>query len=332
MGESVNRVKTRSSYSSAESFPMKVLLNKAIQEATAKGYVPPIHPSLYPTNRCNLNCEFCSCGERTKNLELDFEKAKRIIDILSKLGTQAVSISGGGEPLLYPQIEELIKYFVGFSIKVGLTTNGLLLDKINPEILNMVTWCRVSHDDNRKFEGDYPEMLAKVVKRCPDVDWAFSHIVFDEKRPIQTVANLVMFASEYNFTHVRIVCDILNPKPYLMEYVKGELERMGVDDSKVLYQLRAEYDVGHPCYICYLRPTIAPDGKVYACCGAQYALSDEQRDLPEELCLGDAENLEEIISNSGHPFDGSICKKCYYKNYNNCLAVMLNGLGNKEFV
>jgi len=56
------------------------------------------------------------------------------------------------------------------------------------------------------------------------------------------------------------------------------------------------------------------------------------RDLPDELCLGDAADIEGIIDRSNIPLDGSICMKCYYMNYNILLRGMLKSVVHKEFV
>ncbi|WP_145021446.1 hypothetical protein [Geobacter argillaceus] len=56
------------------------------------------------------------------------------------------------------------------------------------------------------------------------------------------------------------------------------------------------------------------------------------RDLPEELCLGRAVDLETILARSTTPLDGSRCVKCYYMNYNTLLRGMLKSVAHKEFV
>ena len=94
------------SYSSASVFPIKLLHNEIIKD----GKIIPIHVQLIPTNKCNLNCKFCSCGDRRKDLELTLEECKKVIDIVSKRGTKSITITGGGEPLLHPDINKIIRY------------------------------------------------------------------------------------------------------------------------------------------------------------------------------------------------------------------------------
>ena len=76
-----NNIDIKTSYTAADSIPLKLLLDKdLIGHAVAHKKLLPIHIQLLPTNRCNLNCKFCSCSARSKTLELDFDLAK-IIDM-----------------------------------------------------------------------------------------------------------------------------------------------------------------------------------------------------------------------------------------------------------
>lgn len=322
----------KTSYTAADSIPLKVLLDKElIRQAEDKSRLLPIHLQFLPTNKCNLECSFCSCSERDKKEEIDFELAKKIIDKCKGLGTKSVTITGGGEPLLYKRFDELIDYFVGKEIKIGLVSNGLLLHKSAPKILNKITWCRISNDDYRDFTSEYSERLSEVVRNTPDVDWAFSHVV-SEKPNHDEILKIIDFANKHDFTHVRLVSDLFNPAEIDMDALRHFMKKRKIDDRRVIYQARKTYTEGGDCYVGYVKPLIGANAKVYACCGVQYALKTPSRDLPEELCLGDAIQIDRIIENSNNPLDGSICVKCYYMNYNTILKGLVQGVKHKEFI
>lgn len=322
----------KTSFTAADSIPIKVLLDKdVIHQATAANRLIPVHIQFLPTNKCNLNCEFCSCSERNKSQEIEFEKAKAIIDKCRRLGTKAVTITGGGEPLLYGKFNELIEHFRANKIKIGLVSNGLLLNRTDPKILNKITWCRISNSDERTFDDVYKKRLSKVVNATPDVDWAFSHVVSTTPN-LEEIVRIIEFANEHRFTHVRLVSDLFQPEVVAMDQLKTQIRQKGIDDSKVIYQERKAYTRGGDCFIGFIKPLIGADGKVYACCGVQYALERPSKDLPQELCLGDALDMESIIARSSEPLNGSICAKCYYMNYNILLKGILKGLEHKEFV
>jgi len=322
----------KTSYTAADSIPLKVLLdNDLMQQAHNNNKLIPLHIQFLPTNKCNMNCDFCSCSERDATLEMNFDLARAIIEKCRKAGTKAVTITGGGEPLMYPRFTDLVGCFYKSSIKIGLVSNGLLLHKVSKETLDRITWCRISNDDQRTFGNVYRKQLSHVVTESPGVDWAFSHVV-SSKPNVDEIARIVEFANEHSFTHIRLVADLFQPEEVDLEQLKETIRNRGVDDVRVIYQGRKAFDRGGDCFIGYLKPLIGPDGKVYACCGVQYALDVPSRDLPDELCLGDAVNIAGIIDRSNIPLDGSICMKCYYMNYNILLRGMLKSVDHKEFV
>jgi len=327
-----DHIDIKTSYTAADSVPMKILLdNELVWHAQRHRRLIPIHIQFLPTNKCNLTCAFCSCAERDKNLEMDFGLAKDIIDKCKRLGTKAVTITGGGEPLLYSRFDELLDYFAEKNIKIGLVTNGLLLHKSDISSLNKITWCRISNGDDRYMGGTYRTRLEQVIKNTFNVDWAFSHVVSNNPN-YEEIARIVDFANEFNFTHVRLVADLFHPEVIAMDSIREYLNKNGIDDSKVIYQERKAYSRGGECYIGYLKPLIGPDAKVYACCGVQYALEKPSKDLPDELCLGNALDMDKIIERSNIPLDGTICIKCYYMNYNILLKGLLKEVVHKEFV
>lgn len=317
----------RYSYTAADNVPVKLFANDVCSTIISQKRIPPIHVQLMPTNKCNLNCPFCSCSERNSTLELPEWAMPEIVHGMKMAGCKAVTITGGGEPLMYPRLYELVEACYVSGIEVGLVTNGLLLSSVEGGFLSMVRWCRISNADNRKMTAVYEDALHFVVRDHPYTDWAFSHVVSD-KPNIEEIARIVRFADDHCFTHVRLVADLFHPTD--IDFT--EIRRWFGSNPRVIIQERKVPRPGGPCYICYLKPVIGPDCKVYACCGVQYALDPPTKDMPKELCLGSAFDLPKILDRSGTPFDGSKCVRCYYSDYNNALGAMLGKIEHKEFV
>ena len=87
----------------------------------------PLQCSLYVTDRCNLDCAYCT--------EYDNSRAHPSIDDLKKwvrkireLGTMRIALVGG-EPLTHPDIVELVRYCRELGFATSLTTNGFLLTR-----------------------------------------------------------------------------------------------------------------------------------------------------------------------------------------------------------
>lgn len=84
-------------------------------------------------SRCNFNCQFCfnkiSFAKLNRNIkEFSFIYIKKILDGISRQGIKRVRFTGG-EPLLYPEIIEVIKYAKNKKLEVVLNTNGYFVDK-----------------------------------------------------------------------------------------------------------------------------------------------------------------------------------------------------------
>lgn len=94
----------------------------------------PILVHLIPNRRCNLACAYCNeYDDFSKPVPL--EEVKKRLDILSGMGTSIITISGG-EPLLHPEIGDIIRHIRRRGMIAGLITNGFLLDKVQIEKLN----------------------------------------------------------------------------------------------------------------------------------------------------------------------------------------------------
>src|SRR5208337_3793404 len=103
----------------------------------AKGLASKRHPvlaHLIPIRRCNLSCTYCNEFDNfSKPIALE-EMCNRV-DLLAKLGTTIITISGG-EPLLHPHLEEIVRRIRRHGILAGLITNGYLLTPQRIEHLN----------------------------------------------------------------------------------------------------------------------------------------------------------------------------------------------------
>ena len=308
------------SYSAASVFPSKLLHNKLFED----GKIKPLHIQIIPTNSCNLNCSFCSCSDRDKLRFLTIEQMKKIIDISAKRGTKAMTITGGGEPLMHLKLNELIDYAYEKGIQSGLVTNGVLLSRLKYH--EGLTWCRISSSDDRTPAY---ESISKAIKINPKTDWAFSHVV-TRKPDYSLIKGLVRFANECEFSHVRLVSDLfdLDNVPDMKD-IKNKIKPL--NDRLVIYQGRKDSSPGTSgCYISLLKPIISPEG-VFPCCGAQYAIMGQPKDMVDAMKMGEVADLAKIIDNH-KPFDGSKCEVCYYSQYNKALGKILDKPEHLEFV
>jgi MoaA/NifB/PqqE/SkfB family radical SAM enzyme len=94
----------------------------------------PYMAHIVPMRRCNLACTYCNEFDDVSDpVSLD-EMLKRI-DHLGRLGTSVITISGG-EPLLHPELDQIITRIRQTGAIAGMITNGYLLMPDRIERLN----------------------------------------------------------------------------------------------------------------------------------------------------------------------------------------------------
>lgn len=85
----------------------------------------PILAHIIPIRRCNLACSYCNEYDKVSSPVPTSEMVRRI-DLLDALGTEIITFSGG-EPLLHPDLDDLIRRIRSHGRIATLITNGYLL-------------------------------------------------------------------------------------------------------------------------------------------------------------------------------------------------------------
>lgn len=134
-----------------------------------------IHGIISITNRCNFLCKMCDIGSKNRegsglssNLlsekEIDTEKW---CNIISSLRIGRVDIIGV-EPLLYRDLDNLIRSLKNIGCSINVTTNGFLIDKFLKTFINYVDTTTISidgscskiHDNIRGVKGSFDRSVS----------------------------------------------------------------------------------------------------------------------------------------------------------------------------
>ena len=94
----------------------------------------PVLAHIIPMRRCNLACTYCNEFDDFSP-PVPAETMFGRIDKLAGLGTSIITISGG-EPLLHPQLDEIIARMRSHGMIAGMITNGYLLTAERIQRLN----------------------------------------------------------------------------------------------------------------------------------------------------------------------------------------------------
>ena len=127
------------------------------------------------TKACNLRCIHCyaSADNRPAENELTTEEGFRLLEDLAQFGCPVVLFSGG-EPLVRPDIFDLIAYAVRLGLRAVLSTNGTLIDHALAKELKKfgLSYVGISldgigevHDRFRGFKGCF-EKVIQAIENC----------------------------------------------------------------------------------------------------------------------------------------------------------------------
>ncbi len=317
------------SFSSANiDIPVKMFKNRHFAESVQRGRIVPLHIQWMPTNKCNANCSFCSCFGRDKKLSLSIEDSRNTIETFAHLGTRAVTITGGGEPMLYPYIYDLFDVFQKNRIEIGLVSNALNITEWELNRMQRFRWVRLSVSDEYTETGF--QKIAAVAAELESVDMALSYVVTKKPNPSKMRAALTL-ANERRMSHIRFVFDIRKNVDIKID-TEAVFENM--DISRVIFQSRSEYVPGRrDCLLSLAKPLVYADGFIYPCCGTQYATAQAEAagEMLSDFRMGSLGDISDIWRHQW-PFDGTRCEKCYYDNYNRFLSMMIDDVKHIDFV
>lgn len=125
----------------------------------------PLYMEISPVGICNHRCIFCAYDFiGYPNRKLEKNRTLALLDELAECGLKSILFAGEGEPLVHPDIVELILRARSNGIDVGLFTNGQLLkNELAERILPALTFVRFS------FNGGTAKNYAHIHSVHPDV-------------------------------------------------------------------------------------------------------------------------------------------------------------------
>jgi organic radical activating enzyme len=322
----MSELNTKSFSSANAALPIKLIKNSVFAGDAARGIIKPVHLQWIPTNRCDADCSFCSCAKRETSYEQNIDRARAAIEIFAGLGARAVTITGGGEPMLYSHIYDLIDIFVKNGIEVGLVTNGRKWRKWDMGALRNLRWLRMSISDEYDFTEFGKQMRA--ISGLRGVDVALSYVITD-KPHFDNMRTAMYTVNELGLTHIRFVNNIIDPEKASVDF-RDILN--GIETDRAIIQPRQDFEPGATeCLIALCKPVIGADEKIYPCCGVQYAAEEKSLDLTSAFRMGDMADAADIWRHQW-AFDGTRCARCYYGGYNRILSAMAEPVRHIEFL
>lgn len=258
------------------------------------GTCPPITMELDLTNRCNLNCPHCAgfAGGRDHS-EWDMKELRDIIHQLSEFGVRAITLTGGGEPLVHPHFETVVDTIFAYGMEVSVITNGTLVTRNIADIIKeKCTWCRISLDagDRNEYKqmhgvdkwDDCLQGISLLAEAEGDCTIGVGYLT-GESNPTMESATAVAKACGADYIQFRPLHGVVNQDVYRHwdECKKHEDSSFQVLASSHKYDCMARNDLGRNygrCYGHHFAGVIAANKKMYVCCHMRGV---------EKYCIGD---------------------------------------------
>ncbi len=138
--------------------------------------------SWMTTNQCNLKCSHCyqDAGNQ-KDAELTTAEGKKLIDEIARAGFK-IMIFSGGEPLMRPDIYELVAYAASKGLRPVFGTNGTLITKEVARKLKDsgaaamgISLDSLDEEKHNKFRGDANAYASTIqgMKNCREAGLPF---------------------------------------------------------------------------------------------------------------------------------------------------------------
>ena len=112
---------------------------------------------LEPLETCNLACTGCGRIREYRENVIDLKKIvslEKCLEVTDVAGAPVVSIAGG-EPLIHPQIDQIVAGVINQKRFVYLCTNGLLMEEAIGKIRPSKYFCWVVHLDGMAEQHDH---------------------------------------------------------------------------------------------------------------------------------------------------------------------------------
>jgi sulfatase maturation enzyme AslB (radical SAM superfamily) len=233
---------------------------------------------------------------------ISFDKMMEICDDFIKMGVKAVTFSGGGEPLIYKNIDIFFDKLLNAGIKIAVITNGSnLKGKIANSLANKASWVRISMDgwDNESYikyrkttDGEFDRIISNIkefakIKGSTKLSIAYN-VDKDNYSRIYDYTKLIkeIGADTVKFTGCIVYDDMSKNIDYhsqffdlttsIIERAKTDFETNGFEIQNVYSVQQDRYEKTYErCPFAEYLTIIGADLNVYACHDKAYTESGE---------------------------------------------------------
>lgn len=276
----------------------------------------PLHLDIEPTSACNLKCPMCprtvilNDPEKKKNFHIatmKLETYKRLIDEAVEIGVYSVKLNWLGEPLVHPDIVEMVRYAKEKGIiDVMFNTNAVLLTEKMTKDLILAGLDKLFFSFDSPFKEKYEsirvgadfEVTLENIKRVVKLRESMG-----KTSPLTRVSMVLMEENKDEYEKfVELFKDIVDTVAYV-EYRAPLGEEHSLDKSVTDFA----------CSQLWQRMFIAADGDVIVCCTDSekgYLAGNIHNDTIKNIWNNPEYSQIRDFHENGQYYKVDICRKC----------------------
>ncbi|MEI7635801.1 MAG: radical SAM/SPASM domain-containing protein [Syntrophus sp. (in: bacteria)] len=274
----------------------------------------PLQLDLYVVDVCNLKCPMCTRQIFTPGTGyMDFHLVKKILDQATDYGLYAFNISGLGEPTLYPNLFEVIRYAKEKGvIDVNMHTNGT----------------RLSSDFNRHLIESGIDRLIISLDSADKERYESIRVGAKFEKVYAGVEDLIRQRDDHPTTRPHIKANFIEmdeedhaEKDKFISYWKNKANRIGIlryldcqtGEETLHYKDNYTQDDNFCCPELWRRLTILSDGTATLCTRdmkKKGVIGNINEQSVSEIWIGEKMQHARNLHRSGRFKEISLCSDC----------------------
>lgn len=281
---------------------------------------------ISPEGACNLKCPYCSVTYRDSFSRLDLDVIKDYVEKLQSRGLKAVILTGGGEPTIYKQFNELVTFLNGQGLRVALITNGTQTQRVSPEVWKMFDWIRVSINvfEGWKSKITLPTEFIDPIRTTVGCSMVFTveHEATEEiaRSRQEFLKGVQTIADKIQAKYVRMLPNcLLDQENLILAHQTLDNTLIELSDERFFHQFKLH---GAPksskCHQSYFRPYLSEEpfegnpGAVYPCDSVVLNQSYQYFAKKYQLCHA-SQILDYLDRKFEQKFDAKVdCEGCVF--------------------
>lgn len=297
----------------------KPLLFKEYFDAILSGK-PLLPPTIEiePTNLCQNNCLWCIDEKYRNNDSWEWNSIKR--QFPSNSAIKSFVIKGGGEPLIYKDIINVLEEINKNGQDIGLITNGILIKKFSDLLVKSCKWVRVSISsaDEKSYNAthrpfnkhSYSDVLDGILEIARKIKTGICMVATNDN--VDEIIPLIKLSKKLGVDYIDIKLGHGSKTSIILENLETlckEIIGYNANDFKVyINRLFPKSDLqllpeNFKCFAHLLIGVITADGFVYPCCSLkgkqEYCLGSLYEEDFEKIWFGKKHQEINAIINSG---------------------------------